>query len=137
MPICASERLFTRYAFRQVLERKAAHIIMPDIIWTGGLSEGKKIATMAEAYHLPIAPHDCTGPVNIFACPHLCASCPNTMLMESVRAFYRGYYDEFVDPNIDVREGHIHFPTAPGIGTKLRPSVRERADVTVQSSPVR
>ena len=137
VPICASERLFTRYAFRQVLERKAAHIIMPDIIWTGGLSEGKKIATMAEAYHLPIAPHDCTGPVNIFACLHLCASCPNTMLMESVRAFYRGYYDEFVDPNIDVREGHIHFPTIPGIGTKLRPSVRERSDVTVQSSPAR
>jgi galactonate dehydratase len=134
VPICASERLFTRYAFRQVLERKAAHIVMPDIIWTGGISESKKIAAMAEAYHLPIAPHDCTGPVNVFACLHLCASCPNAMVMESVRAFYRGYYDQFVETNLDVREGHIHFPTAPGIGTRLRPEVRERADATVQRS---
>jgi L-alanine-DL-glutamate epimerase-like enolase superfamily enzyme len=134
VPICVSERLFTRYAFRQVLERKAAHVVMPDIIWTGGISESKKIAAMAEAYHLPIAPHDCTGPVNVFACLHLCASCPNTMVMESVRAFYRGYYDQIVETNLDVREGYIHFPTTPGIGTRLRPQVRERADATLQVS---
>jgi len=134
VPVCVSERLFTRYAFRQVLERKAAHIVMPDIIWTGGISEGKKIAAMAEAYHLPIAPHDCTGPVNVFACLHLCASCPNAMLMESVRAFNRAYSAALVDTSLDVREGHIHFPTAPGLGTRLRPSVRERADATVQVS---
>ena len=56
------------------------------------------------------------------------------MIMESVRAFYRGYYDDVVEPNLDVREGHIHFPTQPGIGTRLRPSVRERPDATVQVS---
>lgn len=134
VPICVSERLFTRYAFRQVLERKAAHIVMPDIIWTGGISEAKKIAAMAEAYHLPIAPHDCTGPVNVFACLHICASCPNTMLMESVRAFYRGYYADVVTPNLTVRDGHIEFPTAPGLGTALRPEVRQRSDASVQSS---
>ncbi len=134
VPICVSERLFTRYAFRQVLERKAAHIVMPDIIWTGGISESRKIANMAEAYHLPIAPHDCTGPVNIFACLHLCASCPNTMIMESVRAFYRGYYDDIVTPNLDVREGYINFPTLPGVGTRLRPEVRQRSDALVQVS---
>jgi L-alanine-DL-glutamate epimerase-like enolase superfamily enzyme len=135
VPVCVSERLFTRYAFRQVLERKAAHIVMPDIIWTGGISEGKKIATMAEAYHLPIAPHDCTGPVNVFACLHLCASCPNAMIMESVRAFYGGYYDEVVETNLDIREGYIHFPSTPGLGTRLRPEVSQRADALVQRSP--
>jgi galactonate dehydratase len=134
VPICVSERLFSRYAFRQVLERKAAHIVMPDIIWTGGISESKKIANMAEAYHLPIAPHDCTGPVNVFACLHLCASCPNTMIMESVRAFYRGYYDEIVEPNIVVRDGYIEFPTSPGVGTQLRPQVFQRSDALVQVS---
>ncbi|MCL4499050.1 MAG: mandelate racemase/muconate lactonizing enzyme family protein, partial [Chloroflexi bacterium] len=134
VPICVSERLFTRYAFRQVLERKAAHIVMPDIIWTGGISEGKKIATMAEAYHLPITPHDCTGPVNVFACLHLCASCPNTLLMESVRAFYRGYYDDIVTPNLNVRDGHLHFPTTPGLGARLRPEVFTRSDVTIETS---
>jgi len=133
-PLCISERLFTRYAFRRVLELGAAHIVMPDIIWTGGISEARKIATMAEAYHLPIAPHDCTGPVNVFACLHLCASAPNAQFMESVRAFYRGYYADIVEPNIEVRDGHISFPTTPGLGTRLRPEVRDRSDAGVQVS---
>jgi len=94
----------------------------------------RKIATMAEAYHLPIAPHDCTGPVNVFACLHLCASAPNAQFMESVRAFYRGYYADIVEPNIEVRDGHISFPTGPGLGTRLRPEVRERSDASVQVS---
>jgi L-alanine-DL-glutamate epimerase-like enolase superfamily enzyme len=134
IPLCISERLFTRYAFRRVLELGAAHIVMPDIIWTGGISEGRKIATMAEAYHLPIAPHDCTGPVNVFACLHLCASAPNAQFMETVRAFYRGYYGDIVDPTIEVRDGHVQFPVAPGLGTRLRPEVRQRSDASVQSS---
>jgi L-alanine-DL-glutamate epimerase-like enolase superfamily enzyme len=134
IPLCISERLFTRYAFRRVLELGAAQIVMPDIIWTGGISEGKKIATMAEAYHLPIAPHDCTGPVNVFACLHLCAAAPNAQFMETVRAFYRGYYADIVDPNIEVRDGHVSFPEGPGLGTQLRPEVRQRADATIQSS---
>jgi galactonate dehydratase len=134
VPICASERLFTRYAFRQILERQAAHIVMPDIIWTGGLTEGRKIAAMADTYHLPIAPHDCTGPVNVFACAHLCASMPNAMIMETVRAFYLGYYAELVEPNIDVRNGYLSFPDGPGLGTTLRPEVWERPDATVEVS---
>ena len=70
-----SERL-TRFAYREVLEAGAAHLIMPDVIWTGGLTESAKIAALADTYHLSIAPHDCTGPVNVFACLHLCAAVP-------------------------------------------------------------
>ncbi|MBV8566740.1 MAG: mandelate racemase/muconate lactonizing enzyme family protein, partial [Methylobacteriaceae bacterium] len=62
-PICASETLGTRWAFRDLLETGAAGVIMLDLSWCGGLSEARKIASMAEAWHLPIAPHDCTGPV--------------------------------------------------------------------------
>jgi galactonate dehydratase len=98
------------------------------------ISEGKKIAAMAEAYHLPIAPHDCSGPVNVFACAHLCANCPNVMIMETVRAFYRGYYDEIITPNVDVHDGHLMIPTTPGLGTRLRPEVRDRADARIQVS---
>jgi L-alanine-DL-glutamate epimerase-like enolase superfamily enzyme len=134
VPICASERLFTRYAFRQLLERRATHIVMPDIIWTGGLTEGRKIAALADTHHLPIAPHDCTGPVNVFACAHLCASTPNVMIMETVRAFYLGFYADLVEPNIDVRDGHLYVPDGPGLGTALRPEVWERPDATVQVS---
>src|SRR5579872_1571164 len=60
-PICASETLASRWAFRDLFETGAAGIVMLDLSWCGGLSEAKKIATMAEAWHLPVAPHDCTG----------------------------------------------------------------------------
>jgi L-alanine-DL-glutamate epimerase-like enolase superfamily enzyme len=94
VPQCVSERLFTKYAFRALLERQAAHIVMIDLIWTGGLTEAIKIATLADAYHLAFAPHDCTGPVNVFAALHLCAALPNAMIMEVVRGFCDGSYLE-------------------------------------------
>ena len=71
VPTTASETLSTRYAFREMLEKRAVSIVMLDCGWVGGLSEAKKIATMAEAYHLPVAPHDCTGPVTYVADVHL------------------------------------------------------------------
>ena len=63
VPICASETLATRCAFRELFERNAVGVAMLDLSWVGGLSEARKIAAMAETYHLPVAPHDCTGPV--------------------------------------------------------------------------
>ena len=68
-PICASETLASRWAFRDLFETGAAGVVMLDLAWCGGTSEAKKIATMAELWHLPVAPHDCTGPVLV-----LCAS---------------------------------------------------------------
>ena len=62
-PICASETLATRWGFRDYLETGVAGVVMLDLSWCGGLSEARKIASMAEAWHLPVAPHDCTGPV--------------------------------------------------------------------------
>ena len=62
-PICASETLGSLCAFRDLLETGAAGVIMLDLAWCGGISEARKIAAMAEAWHLPVAPHDCTGPV--------------------------------------------------------------------------
>jgi galactonate dehydratase len=121
VPQSVSERLFTRYAFRQVLEARAAHVIMPDLIWTGGITEGKKIAVLADSFHLPIAPHDCTGLVTLFANLHICASSTNAMLLECVRGFYRGWYKWVYTDNIEIEEGHASFPTLPGLGTRLKP----------------
>ncbi len=121
VPQSVSERLFTRYAYRQVLEARAAHIIMPDLIWTGGITEGRKIAILADTFHLPIAPHDCTGLVALFANLHLCASSTNAMLLECVRGFYRGWYKWVYTNNIEIAEGHASFPTMPGLGTRLKP----------------
>lgn len=131
VPVCISERLLSRWQLRHFIENGSARIVMPDLIWTGGISETHKIAVLASAHQVPIAPHDATGPVNIFACSHICYSAANAMLQEHVPAFYKGWYGDFVDPNLDIRDGYLHAPEAPGMGTRLKPEVKERGDATV------
>jgi galactonate dehydratase len=77
VPICVGERHHTRWDFVPVLESELADFIMPDVTWTGGISEIKKIATMAEAYYIPISPHDAGDPINVLAGAHAMASVPN------------------------------------------------------------
>jgi galactonate dehydratase len=121
VPQSVSERLITRYAFRDVLEKGAAHVIMPDLIWTGGLTEGKKIAIMADAYHLAIAPHDCTGLVALYANMHLCAASMNAMILETVRGLYNGgWYADVYTENIEINAGRASIPHRPGLGTALK-----------------
>jgi L-alanine-DL-glutamate epimerase-like enolase superfamily enzyme len=107
---------------------------MPDLIWTGGISETHKIAILASAHQVPIAPHDATGPVNIFACAQICMSAANVMMQEHVPSFYKGWYGEIVDPNLDIHDGYLHAPQRPGIGTRLKPGLRDRSDAIVQVS---
>jgi L-alanine-DL-glutamate epimerase-like enolase superfamily enzyme len=133
-PVCISERLLTRWQLRHFIENGSAQICMPDLIWTGGISETYKIAILASAHQVPIAPHDATGPVNIFACAHICMSAANAMVQEHVPAFYKGWYNDFVDPNLDIRDGFLYAPQEPGMGTRLKPEVRERADVSIATS---
>ncbi len=135
-PVCVSERLISKYQFRDYLRAGAAEVVMPDLIWTGGITETKKIATMAEAEQRPVAPHDMTGPVNVFACAHICMNVPNAWLMETCRAFYGegGWYSDIVDRNIRVVDGELLAPEGPGLGTALRAEVFDRPDVTVETS---
>ncbi|MBO9610950.1 MAG: mandelate racemase/muconate lactonizing enzyme family protein [Paenibacillaceae bacterium] len=130
IPLSVSERLFTRYGFRAILEAKAAHVAMMDVVWTGGITEAKKIATLADTYHLSVAPHDGTGPVTVFSSLHICANASNAMMMETERAFYDGgYYSECVTRNLAVKDGFIAFPETPGLGTALRTDFKAREDV--------
>jgi L-alanine-DL-glutamate epimerase-like enolase superfamily enzyme len=132
--LCVSERLFTRWGIRQVLEKGAAHVIMLDPVWCGGITESKKIAAAAETYHLPVAAHGAVGPVLGLAGAHLCAAMPNAMVLEVVRAHYLGWYNEVVTENIVVKDGHLELPRAPGLGTSLRPEVFSRRDAVVRIS---
>lgn len=120
VPQSVSERLFSRYAFKEVLEAAAAHILMPDVVWTGGITEGRKIAILADSFHLPIAPHDCTGLVAIFANLHICAVSANAMILETVRGFYDGWYKSVYTHNVQIADGHASIPTLPGLGTTLK-----------------
>ncbi len=133
-PVCASETLAYRHGFRELLESGAAGVVMLDLSWCGGLSEAKKIATMAEAWHLPVAPHDCTGPVVLAASTHLSCNAPNALIQESVRAFYTGWYKELVTALPEVRDGTIGPPPGPGLGLDLLPDLPARPDAVVRAS---
>ncbi len=87
VPVCASETIAGRWGYRDLIESRAPGILMPDIVWCGGLTEAKKISTLGETYHLPVAPHDCTGPVAFMAAVHLSLNVTNALFQESVRAF--------------------------------------------------
>jgi len=134
VPVTASETLSGRSAFRELMEKGAAEIVMLDVSWCGGIGEAKKIATMAEARHLPVAPHDCTGPVVFTASTHLSVNLPNALVQESVRAYYTGWYKELVTALPSVAEGFVSPPEGPGLGTDLLPDLHERPDAHLQTS---
>ncbi|TQS72261.1 mandelate racemase/muconate lactonizing enzyme family protein [Rhodobacteraceae bacterium] len=131
---CASETLGSRFAYKEYLDRDAAHVVMADLCWTGGLTEGRKIAAMADTYHRPFAPHDCIGPVGFAAAIHMSFSQPNTLIQESVRAFYKGWYRELVTEVPRIEGGYVYPMEGPGLGTELVASFFERPDLSVRVS---
>ena len=131
-PVCASETLNGIGAFRDLLAAQAAGVVMLDLSWCGGLTAARKIAAMAEAEKLPVAPHDCTGPVVLAASTHLSLSAPNALIQESVRAFYKGWYAEIVTGLPEVKNGRISVSRSPGLGMELIPDL-DRAFTTARS----
>jgi galactonate dehydratase len=132
VPVAMGETLAGRWAFADLFHKRAAQVIMFDIGWVGGLSEAKKIATMAEAYHLPIAPHDCTGPVVLTASSHLAINAPNALVQETVRAYYTGWYTEVVTALPHISNGLITPPAGPGLGIALQSDLVKRTDASVR-----
>ena len=133
-PICASETLGTRWAFRDLLETDAVGVIMLDLSWCGGLSEARKIAAMAEAWHLSVAPHDCTGPVVLCASTHLSLNAPNALVQESVRGYYRTWYRDLVTALPEIRDGQITIPPGAGLGMELALDLDSKFTVTRRTS---
>ena len=127
----------TRWGFREVLENRSAQIIMPDISWCGGLSEAKKIATMAETYYLPIAPHNCGGPILHFASAHLAANVPNLYILETVRRHYLEEYEGLITRSL-VPEAHggLPLPPGPGLGVELSEAVLTRPDAVKKRASI-
>ncbi|NRG16920.1 mandelate racemase/muconate lactonizing enzyme family protein [Rhizobiales bacterium] len=127
--VCASETLAYTHAFREYLESGAAGVVMLDLSWCGGITQARKIAGMAEAYKVPIAPHDCTGPVVYAASCQLSLHAANALIQESVRALYTGWYTEVATGLPTVEKGFITIPEAPGHGVDFRDDVFERPDL--------
>jgi L-alanine-DL-glutamate epimerase-like enolase superfamily enzyme len=133
-PICASEILAGRWSFKDLLETGVAGIVMFDLAWCGGISEARKIAALADAWQLPVAPHDCTGPLVYAASVHFSIWAPNALIQESVRAFYTGWYNELVTHVPQPVQGYFGKPPGPGIGVELLPELWKRKDAAVRVS---
>ena len=116
--IAVGERLHTRFEFVPIFEDNLADFVMPDVTWTGGISELKKIATMAEAYYVPISPHDASGPINVLAGAHVVMTVPNFYKLETSR-YDLSAYGDYIDPPLDVRGGDLYVPQAPGLGLEM------------------
>ncbi|WP_018922018.1 mandelate racemase/muconate lactonizing enzyme family protein [Salsuginibacillus kocurii] len=134
LPIGASERLFTRYQYHQLLEKNGADVVIADPAWTGGITETKKIADLAEIYGLPFAPHNCGGPILHTTIAHLCFNIPNLLMMETVRAFYDTYFEDVVNGIPTVANGSIVPPERPGLGIELNEDIFTRTDLTQRIS---
>lgn len=135
VPLCQSERVFTRFGFREVIEKPAADIIMPDISWCGGLTEARKICALADTYYLPITMHDTIGPIALWASAHLLMHIPNAMIMEVVRGYVEGWYNDVVTDQIPIADGQLSLAgDTPGLGTALQPDFATRSGCHVETT---
>ena len=116
--ISVGERLHTRWEFVPIFENSLAHYIMPDVTWTGGISELKKISTMAEAYYIPVSPHDASGPINVMAGAQVMMTVPNFYRLETSR-WDLSKYNTFLETPLDNRGGRLKVPNKPGLGLEM------------------
>lgn len=119
VPICVSEYLVGRGEYVDVVAADACDIIMIDPTWAGGITESRRIAALADTYGLSVTYHDCTGPLTLLAGVHLSQSTPNVLYQESVRAFLRTFYGDFVTALPTYADGRLSAPDAPGLGADL------------------
>ncbi|MES2186520.1 MAG: mandelate racemase/muconate lactonizing enzyme family protein [Pseudomonadota bacterium] len=136
IPVCGSETLAAQGAFRDHLAAHALDVVMLDLSWCGGITEARKIASLADAYQKPIAPHDCTGPVVLWASLHLAFSSPNAIFQEVVRAFLHTFYRDLVTELPVLRDGFLELPTAPGLGARLSPAVKRDEGAVIRRSGI-
>jgi galactonate dehydratase len=117
--LATGERLFTRWGFRTLLERQHVSVIQPDLCHAGGISEVRRISSLAETYYVQVAPHNPYGPVATAACLHLCAAIPNFLILEYV--WTNEPWRSRVQKGEPMRAegGYLQLPTAPGLGIDL------------------
>lgn len=128
-PICCGENLFLRHGFRELLEKQAADIIMPDIQKVGGLMEARKIADMAHTYYVPVAPHCVVSPIGTMASAHVCAAIPNFLILEWHWIQRLDLWKSFVKQGEIIEKGFITVPDTPGLGVEMNEEGARKAQV--------
>ncbi|RBI59021.1 galactonate dehydratase [halophilic archaeon] len=134
-PIATGERMFSRWDFKGVLEDGAVDVIQPDLSHAGGITEVKKIAAMAEAYDVAVAPHCPLGPIALAACVQVDTCSPNVLIQEQSLDIHYNETSDVLDylsnPSVfEFEEGYVDIPSGPGLGIELDEDViRERTEL--------
>lgn len=134
VPICGSETLAGLRPFRDLLAQDALDVVMLDLAWCGGFTEGRKIAALAQAYNRPLAPHDCTGPVTLMAGLHMALHAPTAIYQEVVRATLATWYRDIVTQLPVIEQGMALPPTAAGLGARLKDEFKQQPGLIVRES---
>jgi L-alanine-DL-glutamate epimerase-like enolase superfamily enzyme len=133
IPICNSERLATRFRFREMFELHAVDVVMYDVTWCGGISEAKKISDMADTYKIPSSPHTGGGPILWYSSIHTATSLTNFYIMESVYHLYNDVYPHFLN-NVPVPvNGYVTAPETPGLGIEIREEAFQNGDAVIET----
>ena len=133
IPLVISERLATRFAFREYLESNIGGIAMYDLTWCGGISEGKKISDMANTYYIPTVMHTAGGPILWYASLHLAAAITNLFFVESVYPNWIERYPYFFDNVPQVVNGSVKPPERPGLGLQFKKGIFENKDLMIET----
>ena len=112
------ERGHTKWDFVPILENKLADYIMPDVTWTGGITELKKISALCEAYYIPVSPHDAAGPINVVAGAQVMMTVPNFYKLETSE-WNLSKYDHLINVPLDNSNGSLKLNRAPGLGIEM------------------
>jgi galactonate dehydratase len=120
LPLIAGERMAGKMQFEQLFASRTVKYAMFDVTWCGGMSEAHKIAAMADAFQLPIAPHTAGGPLLFYASTHLTTSSPNVWIQESCQRFYERDWPAMLESSIAPRDGSIEIGDEPGFGMTIK-----------------
>ena len=112
------ERGHTKWDFVPILENRLADYIMPDVTWTGGITELKKISALCEAYYIPVSPHDAAGPINVVAGAQVMMTVPNFYKLETSE-WNLSKYDHLINIPLDNSNGSLKLNPAPGLGIEM------------------
>jgi len=117
--VATGEHCYSRFGFQDLLERGGAHVIQPDLAYSGGFMETKKIAALAEAQYISVAPHNCDGPGKLMSSIHLCANIPNFLILESFADFDVPWRKDLVIQEAEFEKGYYKVPSVPGWGFEV------------------
>jgi galactonate dehydratase len=124
--VATGEHTYARFGFEDLLSQDGAHVIQPDLVYSGGFMETKKIAAMAEAHYVSVAPHNCDGPGKLAASVQLCANIPNFLILETFADFDVPWRQELTIGGPEFQAGYYLVPGSPGWGFEINEEVARR-----------